>query len=157
VPGLGVPSQSLELCRQGAGRFSAGSFRLNRAPSNRTFNLPRRSSAGRIVPGLLVFHLNSAGGGNLTGNFARDKILDRTTKVLRVLVAQMPMIHQAAALELIDIMDAADGMLRLIELGHVRLFVHPGWWVRAGGDGSMRFVERWKSAAETAPYRYFTT
>jgi hypothetical protein len=45
-------------------------------------------------------------------------------KVLRALVAQMPMIHQAAALEQVDVMDAAEGMLRLIELGHFRLLVH---------------------------------
>jgi hypothetical protein len=46
-------------------------------------------------------------------------------KVLRVLLTQMPMIHQIAALEQIDVLDAADGMLQLIELGHVRLCVHP--------------------------------
>jgi len=60
-------------------------------------------------------------------------------KVLRALVAQMPMIHQAAALEQIDVLEAAEGMLRLIELGHVRLFMHAdgGYELVATDQGDM--------------------
>ena len=45
-------------------------------------------------------------------------------KVLRVLLTQMPMVQQAAALEQVDVLEAADGMIELIEKGLFRLFVH---------------------------------
>jgi hypothetical protein len=63
-------------------------------------------------------------------------------KVLRALVAQMPMIHQAAALEQIDVLEAAEGMLRLIELGHFRLFVHAdGGYELVATDGMTMIAE----------------
>jgi hypothetical protein len=45
-------------------------------------------------------------------------------KVLRVLLTQMPMVQQAAELEQVDVLEAADGMIELIEKGLFRLFVH---------------------------------
>jgi hypothetical protein len=54
-------------------------------------------------------------------------------KVLRVLVAQMPMIQQVAALEQIDVLEVADGMMELIEKGLFRLLVRP--------DGEYELVE----------------
>jgi hypothetical protein len=53
-------------------------------------------------------------------------------KVLR-LVAQMPMVQQAAALEQVDVLEAADGMIELIEKGLFRLLVRP--------DGEYELVE----------------
>jgi hypothetical protein len=46
-------------------------------------------------------------------------------KVLRVLISQMPNVQEIAERAQIDIMEAADGMLRLIELGCLRLSVCP--------------------------------
>src|SRR3954453_450758 len=46
-------------------------------------------------------------------------------KVLRLLVAQMPMVQQAAELEQVDVLEAADGMIELIEKGLFRLLVRP--------------------------------
>jgi hypothetical protein len=54
-------------------------------------------------------------------------------KVLRVLLTQMPLIQQFAALEQIDVLEAADGMIELIENGLFRLLVRP--------DGEYELVE----------------
>ena len=54
-------------------------------------------------------------------------------KVLRLLVAQMPMVQQAAELEQVDVLEAADGMIELIEKGFFRLLVRP--------DGEYELVE----------------
>src|SRR5688572_4715236 len=54
-------------------------------------------------------------------------------KVLRLLVAQMPMVQQAAELEQVDVLEAADGMIELIEKGLFRLLVRP--------DGEYELVE----------------
>jgi hypothetical protein len=54
-------------------------------------------------------------------------------KVLRVLLTQMPLIQQFAALEQIDVLEAADGMIELIEKGLFRLLVRP--------DGEYELVE----------------
>jgi hypothetical protein len=54
-------------------------------------------------------------------------------KVLRVLMAQMPIVQQAAALEQVDVLEAADGMIELIEKGLFRLLVRP--------DGEYELVE----------------
>jgi hypothetical protein len=54
-------------------------------------------------------------------------------KVLRVLVAQMPMVQQAAELEQVDVLEAADGMIELIKKGLFRLLVRP--------DGEYELVE----------------
>ena len=55
-------------------------------------------------------------------------------KVLRLLVAQMPMVQQAAELEQVDVLEAADGMIELIEKGLFRLLVRP--------DGEYELVEK---------------
>jgi hypothetical protein len=54
-------------------------------------------------------------------------------KVLRVLLTQMPMVQQIAELGQLDILEAADGMLELIEKGLFKLFVRP--------DGEYELVE----------------
>jgi hypothetical protein len=54
-------------------------------------------------------------------------------KVLRLLLTQMPLIQQFAALEQIDVREAADGMMELIEKGLFRLLVRP--------DGEYELVE----------------
>jgi hypothetical protein len=54
-------------------------------------------------------------------------------KVLRLLLTQMPLIQQFAALEQIDVLEAADGMIELIEKGFFRLLVRP--------DGEYELVE----------------
>ena len=54
-------------------------------------------------------------------------------KVLRVLLTQMPMVQQVAALEQIDVLEVADGMMELIEKGLFRLLVRP--------DGEYELVE----------------
>jgi hypothetical protein len=54
-------------------------------------------------------------------------------KVLRVLLTQMPMVQQVAELGQLDILDAADGMMELIEKGLFRLLVLP--------DGQYELVE----------------
>jgi hypothetical protein len=54
-------------------------------------------------------------------------------KVLRVLLTQMPMVQQVAELGQLDILEAADGMLELIEKGLFRLLVLP--------DGEYELVE----------------
>ena len=54
-------------------------------------------------------------------------------KVLRMLLTQMPLIQQFAALEQIDVLEAADGMIELIEKGLFRLLVCP--------DGEYELVE----------------
>ena len=45
----------------------------------------------------------------------------------------MPMVQQAAALEQVDVLEAADGMIELIEKGLFRLLVRP--------DGEYELVE----------------
>ena len=54
-------------------------------------------------------------------------------KVLRLLLTQMPLIQQFAALEQIDALEAAGGMIELIEKGLFRLLVRP--------DGEYELVE----------------
>jgi hypothetical protein len=54
-------------------------------------------------------------------------------KVLRVLLTQMPMVQQVAELGQLDILEAADGMIELIEKGLFRLLVRP--------DGEYELVE----------------
>jgi hypothetical protein len=54
-------------------------------------------------------------------------------KVLRVLLTQMAMVQQVAELGQLDILDAADGMMELIEKGLFRLLVLP--------DGQYELVE----------------
>jgi hypothetical protein len=46
-------------------------------------------------------------------------------KVLRALVAQMPLVQELARVGRIDLQEAADGMVNLIELGLYKLVVHP--------------------------------
>jgi hypothetical protein len=54
-------------------------------------------------------------------------------KVLRVLLTQMPMVQQIAELGQLDVREAADGMIELIEKGFFRLLVRP--------DGEYELVE----------------
>ena len=54
-------------------------------------------------------------------------------KVLRVLLTQMPMVQQVAELGQLDVLEAADGMIELIEKGFFRLLVRP--------DGEYELVE----------------
>jgi hypothetical protein len=46
-------------------------------------------------------------------------------KVLRALLAQMPLVQELARLGQMDLEEAADGMVNLIELGLYKLVVHP--------------------------------
>ncbi len=46
-------------------------------------------------------------------------------KVLRALVAQMPLVQEIARLGQMDLQEAADGMVNLIEHGLFSLVVHP--------------------------------
>ncbi len=46
-------------------------------------------------------------------------------KVLRVLISQMPNVQKVAEAGQIDIMEATEGMLQLLELGCLRLTVCP--------------------------------
>jgi hypothetical protein len=46
-------------------------------------------------------------------------------KVLRALLAQMPLVQELARVGRIDLQEAADGMVNLIELGLYKLVVHP--------------------------------
>jgi len=50
-------------------------------------------------------------------------------KVLRLLVAQTPMVQQAAELEQVDVLEAADGMIELIEKGILQTVGAPGWGI----------------------------
>ena len=54
-------------------------------------------------------------------------------KVLRVLLTQMPMVQQVAELGQLDVLEAADGMIELIEKGFFGLLVRP--------DGEYELVE----------------
>ena len=54
-------------------------------------------------------------------------------KVLRVLLTQMPMVQQVAELGQLDVLEAADGMIELIEKELFRLLVRP--------DGEYELVE----------------
>jgi hypothetical protein len=47
------------------------------------------------------------------------------TKVLRALVAQTPLVQELARVGQMDLQEAADGMVNLIELGLFKLVVHP--------------------------------
>ena len=53
-------------------------------------------------------------------------------KVLRALVAQMPVVHRVAAQGRITVPDAVDRMLQLIEQGYVRLYMY--------ADGGLELV-----------------
>jgi hypothetical protein len=71
---------------------------------------------------------NSIGGQLSSKSLAVEAFTRRWSdeeKVLRALLAQMPLVQELARVGQMDLEEAADGMVNLIELGLYKLVVHP--------------------------------